>query len=167
MLKPKSRNDLPVRMSENNKRKIAGVEEAEQARLLRTIKYEGHSKHKRNPHRFGLEPFRGIRSDETFCDETAGFEPEDMGQTTILLHRAVRSGMMGRQMLWGVAASGWIFEFRPTNIAQDSFHGYPMLPSDPFAELVWRAFTTWADVSGTQDDKLSAQACKRFYGFRA
>lgn len=166
MRKPRGRDDLPGRISDNEKRCIEGLPPGEQARLLQSIKYEGSSKHKRRPHLFGLQPFLGPRADETYCDETAGVTPAQMPQAKALLLTAVTAGLVGRRMLWSVAPSGWIFEFRITNASQDSFHGYPLLPTDPMAEKVYRAFATWAHAEGTQQDQNCAAACKNFYGIR-
>lgn len=164
MRKPKSRDELPKRRSYNNKRRIDPPGDAELKRMFEVVRYEGSSKHKRNPHLFGLPAFRGLRADETFCDETAGVRPDQMGEAVELLQQAVTAGLVGREMLWAVAETGWIFEFQVTNADQASYHGYPVLPSDPMAEVVCKTFSGWADEKGSEAQRRAAYACRIFYG---
>jgi hypothetical protein len=171
-MKPPKRSDLPARRSDNDKRRLhpapdRGVLDA----LSDVAKYEGISKHKAKPLRFGLPPHSGPRGDETLCDEHAGFEPGDLPDTRRLLARGLAAGLVGhveRQdiptIVWTVSDHGWIFEARVTNAGKAEYHGYPVRPSEAIAEQVFRRFDAWARTEGTASDRQAAVNCQALYG---
>ena len=134
--------------------------------LLGTVHYEGSAKHKRHPHLFGLDPFNGDRDDATLCDE-ADFRPQDIAEIPGLRERGLRAGLIGHtaRLLWTVADDGWIFEARETNRATAEFHGYPILPEESIARLVFDRFVAWANDLGGPADRSAATACRLRYGF--
>lgn len=169
MKKPVPRPDLHARRSNNDKRRLMVHPTPSDIAIMRQgLAYGGSSKHKRNPHLFALPPFLGSRSDETLCDEHAGFRPGDMVSTPELLERSLRAGLIGegKRILWSVADNGWIFEARQTVPGRNEFHGYPVTASESIAEVVYGRFRVWADMYGTDSDKAAALNCQRLYGFR-
>lgn len=136
-------------------------------RLLDTVLYHGSPKHKRHPHLFGLEPFNGERDDATLCDE-ADFTPNRIADIPALIQRGIRAGLIGHtaRLIWTVADDGWIFETRETNRETAEFHGYPVLPEESIAHLVFDRFANWAIDRGTPADRAAATACRLRYNFR-
>ena len=166
MSRPRMRDDLPPRKSENRKRRLDPEATPEQvhARFL-NIRYGGSSKHKWHPHLFGLEPYRGERGDATLCDAHARFQPEDMQRVPDLLVRARRAALIGT-LIWTVDDNGWIYELECTNQVQNEHHGYPLRGGDATAEVVFHQFRQWANIHGTAADMEAARACERRYGFK-
>ena len=136
-------------------------------RLLHNVRYEGSPKHKRHPHLFGLEPFNGKRDDATRCDE-ADFDPDQIDEIPALIQRGIQAGLIGHsaRLLWTVADDGWIFEARETNRETTEFHGYPVLPEEPIARLVFDRFANWANHRGTSADRSAVTACRLRYEFQ-
>lgn len=167
MKKPAKRPATPPRGSNNDKRRlIRAPDPGRIAALLKSVNYQGSSKHKLRPHLFGLEPFRGQRGDATLCDRDAHFRPEDLGSIDAMMKRGLRAGLVGRnEMIWAVADNGWIYEARLTNVGQTEYHGYPVRDTEAIAEPVYRRFSEWAHTSGDQGARLAAENCKRRYGF--
>ena len=140
MRKPKKRPDLPSRRSDNDNRKLDTNPNSQKiAELLGCAHYVGSSKHKRNPHLFGLRPSNGKRGDETLCDEHAGFAPDDMQSVSAMLQRGLRAGLVGGRVIWAVADNGWIFEARLTNVVTFEYHGYPSGVPKPSQNLFFDA----------------------------
>lgn len=168
MRKPPPRPDTSARRSDNNKRRLIAVPDPDVIkRLLCEVRYVGSSKHKANPHRFGLPPFLGERGDASLCDALAGFRPQDMEHIPRLLERSIEAGLLGKsQMIWTIGDNGWIYECRKTNPAQAEYHGYPVRASEPIAKLLFLRFKSWADQYGTNEDKQAAIRCRALYGFR-
>lgn len=138
-------------MSENEKRDLSPVVPslAERAALSARASYGGYAKHKRNPHAWGLRPFRGRAPDRTFCEDT-GFEIADQARIPTLLSRGIDAGLFGdlvRQgdptMLWTLDDSGWIYELRQTIPGRANYHGYPLLPTNPLGRKVIARFENW------------------------
>jgi hypothetical protein len=166
MRKPSSRNNLPPRKSDNLKRKLAkNPSEVDVNTQFGATTYGGSSKHKRNPHLFGLEPFQGIRGDRTLCDEHASFGISDMARIPALLNRALQASLVGSHM-WTVDDNGWIYELAITNVTTSERHGYPLRASEAIAEIVFRHFKAWAMQSGSSNDMSAALACQARYGFK-
>jgi hypothetical protein len=158
---------LPPRRSDNEKRKLyVNITALDVQVRYGTVSYKGSSKHKQNPHLFGLEPFRGRRGDRTLCDKHAGFSPEDMVRVPLLLQRALCARLVGSHM-WTVDDNGWIYELAVTNPTSNEHHGYPLRPSEAIAETVFRHFQSWALENGSENDKAAASACRERYGFRS
>lgn len=167
MKKPKPRLDIPPRSNDNLKRKLHEILGAnELAALFAGMAYEGSSKHKQNPHLFGLEPFRGDRGDRTLCDTHAGFRPADMARIPGMITRAQAASLVGN-FIWTVDDNGWIYEMAVTNIGLKQYHGYPVRPSEAIAEKVFLRFRAWAELHGSPQDVAAAKACQSFYGFRS
>ena len=135
--------------------------------LSRAARYGGSSKHKRNPAAFGLPPVNGARGDATLCDEHAGFTPDMMHMIPRLLQRGINAGLVGQagRILWTVGDDGWIYEARITNTEQHEYHGYPVRPAEPIAELVHRRFAVWAGQHGEDQDRAAERRCRDLYGF--
>lgn len=165
---PPRRRQSHRRRSDNDKRRLMSspTDDLIQAKL-NTVSYEGSSKHKRHPHLFGLPPFDGHRGDATLCDD-AGFEPARMSEVPTLIQRGIRAGLIGHtgRILWTVSNDGWIFEARETNRDTDQFHGYPILPEEAIAQLVFDRFSAWAGAHGSADDRSASDACRLRYDFR-
>jgi hypothetical protein len=109
--------------------------------------YNGISKHKGEPLKFGMPLYTGRRGDESLCDQHAGFEPGDWSTNPDLLARGIAAGLIGKvesqgvpTMLWTVSDQGWIFEARVTNVGLADYHGYPVRPSESIAEQVYSRF---------------------------
>lgn len=166
MKKPKPRIDIPPRSNSNQKRKLHDIKPAaELAALFDGLAYEGSSKHKQNPHLFGLEPFCGDRGDRTLCDAHAKFGLSDRSRIPTLLDRARNASLVGN-FVWTIDDNGWIYELAVTNREQKQYHGYPLRPNEAIAEKVFIRFRDWAALSGSEQDQAAARACERFYGFR-
>lgn len=135
--------------------------------MLDNVHYEGSSKHKLHPHLFDLEPFNGDRDDATLCDEAA-FQHDRMSEVPTLIERGIRPGLIGhtRRIFWTIANDGWIFEARETNRSTAQFHGYPVLPEELIARLVFQRYRQWAHDHGTGEDRSAVAFCKLRYEFR-
>lgn len=170
MKKPAPRpSDLPGRLSDNNKRRL--LERPDPRRigeLITKARYVGSSKHKANPHLYGLPPFSGLRGDATLCDAHGGFLPEHMASIPGMLRRGIQAGLLGKGgEIWTVSDAGWIYECRLTNVTQAEYHGYPVRRSEPIAEQVYQRFALWADANGSRTDQAIADQCKALYGFKS
>lgn len=163
MKQPTVRAGLPSRRDNLRPRSLADDPPAAViAARFAGISYEGSSKHKRTPHLYDLEPFRGERGDATLCDKHAGWRPASSQRIPALLDRAKRAALLGT-LIWTVDDNGWVYELQVTNEAQNQHHGYPLLPSDPFAPDVVSKFTAWAALHGTPADRQAATAAKLRY----
>jgi len=170
MKKPKPRIDIPPRNSDNVKRRLhAAPDAALIARLSGAARYAGYAKHKAAPEAFGLEPHRKPRGDGTLCDRDAGFTPSQVPSIPRLLRRGIQAGLIGEspRIIWTIGDDGWIFEGRITNAEQDEYHGYPVRPTEPIAEAVYRRYLIWAGVYGNLEDKEAASRCQAMYGFKS
>ena len=166
MKRPSTRTRLPRRRDAMRYRYLA--EEVSQEGLSESfhrLSYKGSPKHKRLPHLHGLEPFNGIRGDATLCDRDAGWKPTDDARIARLLERS-RNAILVGNLLWTVDDNGWIYELQRTNPEQNEHHGYPLLPTDPFAQKVYRRFADWATQSGQQADHKAMRACQNLYGVK-
>ncbi len=154
--------------SNNDKRRLMSNPDPEYiAQLREDITYQGSSKHKKNPHLFGLTPFQGDRGDATLCDRDANFQLANHESIPQIIQRALHAGLVGEHgIIWAVADNGWIYEARLTNIAQTEYHGYPVRSTEPIAELVYERFRDWAQENGNQMARHAARQCKTLYGFR-
>ena len=168
MKRPAKRPNLPARRSNNEKRRLLlnpGPEYI--ARLRRDITYQGSSKHKKNPHRYGLTPFRGSRGDATLCDRDANFQPAHLNTIPQMIERGLEARLVGENgIIWAVADNGWIYEARITNVGQTEYHGYPVRSTEPIAEMVYKRFKEWVNAYGNQMAHQAVEQCKTLYGFR-
>ena len=168
MTKPQKRPSLPPRRSNNQKRRLLPnptldyIEEFQQ-----NLKYEGSSKHKKNPHLYGLPPFQGNRGDATLCDRDASFQRSHWKLIPRMIQRGLQAGLVGENgIIWAVADNGWIYEARLSNAGQTEYHGYPVRSTEPIAEIVYRRFGAWVQNNGNLIARRAAQQCKTLYGFR-
>ena len=165
---PPRRRRSNERRSDNVKRRLMRNPTEDLIReMLRTVSYEGSSKHKLHPHLFDLPPFVGDRGDATLCDE-AEFEPSRLPEVPALIRRGIRAGLIGHtsRILWTVADDGWIFEARKTNREATQFHGYPVLPREAIGQLVFTRFSEWARIHGSPADRSASSSCRLRYDFR-
>ena len=169
MRRPSTPRSLGPRHSSNDKRKLMPAPSQDLIReLVDAVVYEGSSKHKREPHRYGLTPFQGRRGDATLCDVHADFQPEHMAMIPQLIRRGIRAGLigMGSRTIWTVANDGWIFEARLTNAETSTYHGYPVRPEEAIADVVFRRYSGWAVAHGAQQDRHAMVFCRDKYGLR-
>jgi len=166
MTKPPIRRPLPRRDDSRRKRWLASNPSLEEgAERFREFKYSCSGKHKANPYLYGVDPYRGQDSDRTLCDDHAGFGKDDLTRIPALLERAAAACLIGN-LIWTVDDTGWIYQLEVTNHIQNEWHGYPLLPSDPFARQVWERFAKWADESGSLNDQNAAKSSALLYGLR-
>lgn len=169
MKKPPRRIDIPPRDSDNAKRRLhPAPDPALMERLCGAARYAGYAKHKAAPADFGLPPYNKPRGDATLCDGHARFTPSQVSSIPRLLRRGIRAGLIGDspRIIWTVGDDGWIFEGRITNAEQDEYHGYPVRPTEPIAEPVYRRYAHWAQVRGDEQDREAAARCRAMYGFK-
>ncbi len=169
MKRPVPRSALGSRKSDNDKRRLLENPSRQLVeRLLAHVKYDPSAKHKRHPHLYGLDPFRGERGDATLCDVHADFRPDQMATIPQLVRRGIQAGLIGdtHRVIWTVADDGWIFEARETNRERREFHGYPVRPNEAIAEPVCLRFLAWAEALGSPLERGVAEACRARYGVR-
>ena len=134
--------------------------------MLNNVHYRGSPKHKLRPHLFGLPPFNGSRGDATLCDD-ADFEPSQLAEVSTLVQRGIRAGLIGhtKRIIWTVGDDGWIFEARETNRDTAEFHGYPVLPTEAIARVVFNRFSAWVEQHGTPAEESACESCRLRYSF--
>lgn len=165
MRRPQKRSEIPPRNSDHDGRRLAALTNPNTVPLhYRNVRYEGSSKHKRHPHLFELEPFRGDRGDRTLCDDHASFSWADRGRIPKLISRGLSAQLVGTR-IWTIDDNGWIYELSVTNSVAELYHGYPIRPSEAIAKIVYKRFDAWASQHGTEADKNAAAACKSRYRF--
>ena len=133
----------------NSKRRICSLDELAGTDLVslgKRVVYCGNPVHKKNPGDFGLTPPSGPRPGKTLCDIANIFEKAIASR---LLQEGARRGLVSRQFqgewpqnIWAVNDDGTALEAQLENRDTGAYHGYPLLPTDPFVELVteqWRA----------------------------
>ena len=126
----------------NTKRQLADLRYWPQDRLQQLgqrLLYGGNPEHKRNPGEFGLTPPSGARIGKMLCDEVGIFHRQEALE---LLRSGVAAGLISErcvsgwpQNIWAVRA-GRVLEAQLEQSETGSYHGYPLQPQDPFAELV-------------------------------
>lgn len=119
--------------------------EPEKALLRAQAFYEGSPFHKRNPGDFGLTPPAAPRPDATLCDETRVLE---LATARRLFAEAIDGGLVSEagtgefpKELWVVGADGQVFEAMYGGSRAGAYHGYPIRRSDPWFDVVTRAWT--------------------------
>ncbi len=136
---------LTPRSSENAKRRLRDPhpEHGWLQELADRASYDPHPKHKMRPLAFGLRPLTGPRTDATYCDAHADFEPSDILRVPGLLQRGILAGLVGANdlngeptLVWTVDDTGWIYEGRITITGRAVYHGYPVLPDEAIARAV-------------------------------
>jgi hypothetical protein len=163
--RPESRIEVP-RSSENMKRNLCAVPPTfhERQMLAGRVRYGGYSKHKLNPHLWGLTAYGGNAPDRTFCED-AGFHLPDQSRIPALLKRGIDAGLFGDlvsrgdpTMLWTIDDNGWIYELRLTTPSQALYHGYPVRPSNAFSLKVISRFEEWLNKLPHQQRNAKANS---------
>jgi len=110
-------------------------------KLAERVKYIGNPGHKRNPGNFGLTPPSSPRPDKTLCDGANIFQRE---VAEGLLREGVLRGLISTQerngfpqLIWAVNADIPL-EAQLENETLGTYHGYPMLRTDPLSSEVLR-----------------------------
>lgn len=110
------------------------------ADLSNSVAYGGNPEHKRNPGDFGLKPPGMPRQGKSLCDSANLFLRADALR---LLREGIAKGLISAQErngwpqnVWAVTESGVPVEAMLENQNQGTYHGYPMLPGDPLADMV-------------------------------
>lgn len=166
MSKPPKRADLPQRDDARRKRWLEpNPRGAAFLDRFVGIRYGCSGKHKSNPYHYDVAPYHGKDSDRSLCDAHTGFTKPDLARVPFLFGRAKQAGLAGN-LIWTVDDTGWIYELQVTNAGQNEWHGYPVLPSDPFAQQIWDRFSDWALQHGSAGDQDAAKACALLYGLR-
>jgi hypothetical protein len=135
----------PRRNATYCKRKISSQVSDANA-LARKVSYGGNPEHKRNPGDFGLTPPAAhCRADKSLCDGTSIVT---RAAALKLLRAGIRRGLISAQRrngwpqnIWAVTDEGVPLEAMLENAEQGAYHGYPMLPDDPFGQEIlkrWR-----------------------------
>ncbi|CAB3647599.1 hypothetical protein [Achromobacter pestifer] len=131
---------MKPRRSVNPKRKLRAAPQSEVERgwldvAASKVAYGGNPEHKRNPGDFGLQPPAQPRQGKSLCDHAELFR---RSEAVALLRTAFRRGLVSiqerngwPQNVWAVAANGVPLEAMLENAETGTYHGYPMLPSDP------------------------------------
>lgn len=140
--------------------------ESELASLASRAKYLGSPKHKLNPHAFDLGDFAGQRGDATLCDRDAYFTREHSRYIPNWMERGIKAGLVSGDgsRIWAVADTGWIFEGRVT--IGFEYHGFPLMPGDPSAEIVYDRFKQWVECHPKQRHRNAVSNCASLYGFK-
>lgn len=153
----------PVRLADPT------LSEGDLAALARAAKFVGSSKHKREPLRFGQQQFTGHRGDATTCDGDAGFLPEHAKYVRNWMARGIRAGLVAGDLrtIWAVADTGWIFTGRATSEEPERvYHGYPLLPGSPGAQLIYDRFKRWVEQHPKARHQNDLKTCADRYGLR-
>lgn len=141
---------MKPRRRHNPKRRIAdGVPVAELRRLEGAVNYGGNPEHKKSPGDFNLTPpaAHGRRPDKALCDVADIFRRE---VALNLLRQGIQRGLVSQvsangfpQNIWAVTIDDRVLEAQLENVAQGTYHGYPLPEDDPFCGFVlekWRAY---------------------------
>ena len=77
------------------------------------------------------------------------------------------AGLIGhtKRIIWTVGDDGWIFEARETNRDTAEFHGYPVLPTEAIARVVFNRFSAWVEQHGTPVEESACESCRLRYSF--
>jgi len=145
----------------NSKRRFASEVSIERRRALEVrIEYGGNPEHKKNPGDFDLTPPSQPRPDKSLCDNAAVFLK---AEALSLLRAGVRRGLVSEQVvgdglpqnIWSVTAGGVPLEAQLENRVAASYHGYPLLESDPFHQAVLKAWTDSEDLGELADGETN------------
>lgn len=108
--------------------------------LEQSVSYGGHPHHKRSPGDFGLTPPASPRPNKSLCDGVGIFQ---RAEATQHLLEGIKRGAISADAdqgfprhIWSLTEDGRVLEARCDNFAIGQYHGYPLEPSDPMAELV-------------------------------
>jgi hypothetical protein len=133
-----------ARQHHNLNRRIApmpttAAEKAELKDLSERAVYVGNPAHKRNPGDYGLTPPSGPRSGKTLCDVVEVFSRAEAQK---LLATGIEQGLVSTgiengwpRMVWTIKGDT-VLEARLDNVERGTYHGYPLVPTDPFCASV-------------------------------
>ena len=129
------------RRNRNPKRRLHPAPPSERLQeLMSTVQYGGHPHHKRSPGDFGLTPPASPRPNKSLCDGVAIFERSiAAGHLVSGLRRGAVSADVEQgfpRHIWSMTADGRVLEARCDDHVQGRYHGYPLEPDDPMADLV-------------------------------
>jgi hypothetical protein len=128
--------------SYNTKRQLADLGQWPPIRLEQLgqrLNYGGNPEHKRNPGDFGLTPPSGARKGKMLCDEIGVFHKQE---ALVLLRSGIAEGLISERCCNGWPQNIWavrddrVLEAQLEQSETGTYHGYPLQPEDPFAELV-------------------------------
>lgn len=168
--KPPSRRVM-ARSASNDARRLVEPAPPVGARnaLMAKATLGPYSKHKKNPHAYGLKSYTGADEDPSYCDEHAGFGPEDMPRAKGLLDRGIDAGLFGGApkkgdpgLLWSVDDNGWIYEAQVTNPGYSVYHAYPVLPGEAIARKVLLRYADYVRGGHANLQNSLAQAQARY-----
>ncbi len=79
--------------------------------------------------------------------------------------RGIKVGLISRGggAIWAIADSGWIFQGRVTDSATGEYHGYPLLPGSPGANLIYDRFKLWVGLHPKPRHLGALQRCADLY----
>lgn len=127
---------MPKRQGNNPKRRIAdegSFTEEELKELIRSVRYEGSSLHKKNHADYDLDPRVNPRSHKSLCD---GKRPVPLREATKLFKSGLKSGMVSEfgdgespKYVWAVDEEGEAYEAKLGGDGQ-SYHGYRLGDDD-------------------------------------
>lgn len=138
----------------NPKRKMLTPAQAaarmdELRKLADSVRYGGNPEHKKNPGDFGLTPPADPRQGKSLCDVAKIFKRNEAEK---LLREGLRKGLVSDRMVgewpknvWSVTDDGVAMEAQLENPNLGTYHGYPMVETDPFLDEVIRY---WERVNG-------------------
>jgi hypothetical protein len=131
------------RISFSQKRKFeTDLDQAGRESLAAKVTYLGNAKHKSNPGNYNLTPPAAydVRADAGHCDITQIFD-RDMADK--LLKTAIKKGLISKQTrggypqnVWAVTDQNIVVQANLDNQGQGTYHGYPLLPTDPFVQSI-------------------------------
>ena len=127
--------------SYNPKRRIQQSPEPEElTRLVEHVKYGGNPDHKKWGGNFGLTR-RAPPRPATTLREDVGISTKE--QALELLQEGARRGLISARLfngfpqnIWAVTADGVAPEAQLENRTQGTYHGYPVLESDPLQSTI-------------------------------
>jgi hypothetical protein len=133
----------------NPKRRIAPPDTLsadERHAFSASVNYGGNPEHKRSPADYGLTPPVQPRPGKTRCDGNRQILKEE---ATEILRNGLLKGMFSQceasqwpKNIWSVSAMDEVFEAQLENVAQGTYHGYPLPENDDFRRVVkqeWKA----------------------------
>lgn len=113
------------------------------------VPYGGHPHHKRSPGDFGLTPPAAPRPNKSLCDGVSIFQ---RAEATRHLVEGIRRGTISPDAdqgfprhVWSLTEEGQVLEARCDDFEAGQYHGYPLEPSDPMADLVTRRWNEQDD----------------------
>lgn len=133
----------PPRTVENRKLVRTRPREAERLRLCEKVVYTGNPAHKRDPGDFGLNPPAAAKRNKTLCDNAEIFRKKRAQE---LLSNGVAEGLWDERTDQGFPKIVWcvegelVLEAQLENATKGEYHGYPLLDTDPYRQVVFARY---------------------------